>query len=130
MAKKGSLRRLAKAASFLSLSGLATSALAATRMVGLAASAGSKDFEFGGDGFEVGDGVGAGGAFRGAGVGDVDEVDDDGGALDVLEELDAEAVAEVRAFDEAGEVGDGEGGSWGKSPTWTTPRLGSRVVKA
>ena len=31
------------------------------------------------------------------------------GALDVLEELDAEAVAEVRAFDEAGKVGDGEG---------------------
>ncbi len=36
-------------------------------------------------------------------------MDDDAGALDVLEELDAEAGAEVCAFDEAGEVGDGEG---------------------
>jgi hypothetical protein len=35
----------------------------------------------------------------------------------VLEELDAEAVAEVRAFDEAGEVGDGEGLGVGNSPT-------------
>ncbi len=36
-------------------------------------------------------------------------MDDDAGALDVFEELDAEAGAEVRAFDEAGQVGDGEG---------------------
>ena len=36
-------------------------------------------------------------------------MDDDAGALDVLEELDAEACAQVRAFDEAGQVGDGEG---------------------
>ena len=42
------------------------------------------------------------------GVGDVDEVDEDGGAFDVAEELDAEAGAEVGAFDEAGHVGDGE----------------------
>ncbi len=109
MAKKGSLRRLAMAVSFLSLSGLATSILAATRMVGLAASAGSKLFSSSVMTLIVGDGVGPGGAFGGAGVGDVDEVDDDAGALDVFEELDAESVAEVRAFDEAGEVGDGEG---------------------
>ena len=42
-------------------------------------------------------------------VGDIDEVDEDAGALDVAEELDAEAGAEVRAFDEAGHVGDDEG---------------------
>ena len=42
--------------------------------------------------FIVGDGVGSGGAFRGAGVGDIDEVNDDAGALDVFEELDAESV--------------------------------------
>ena len=36
-------------------------------------------------------------------------MDEDAGALDVFEELDAEAGAEVRAFDEAGHVGDGEG---------------------
>ena len=36
-------------------------------------------------------------------------MDDDAGALDVFEELDAEAGAEVCAFDEAGQVGDGEG---------------------
>jgi hypothetical protein len=36
-------------------------------------------------------------------------VDDDAGALDVFEELDAEASAEVCAFDEAGKVGYGEG---------------------
>ena len=51
---------------------------------------------------------------RGTGVGDIDQVDDDRGALDVLEELDAQAVAEVRAFDEAGQVGDGEGLGVGK----------------
>jgi hypothetical protein len=36
-------------------------------------------------------------------------VDDDAGALDVFEELDAEAMAEVCAFDEAGKIGYGEG---------------------
>ena len=71
---------------------------------GLGGEGGVEALELGGDDFEVLDGVGA---F--AGVGDVDEVDDDAGALDVFEELDAEAVAEVCAFDEAGEVGDGEG---------------------
>ena len=76
---------------------------------GLGGEGGVEGLELGGDDLEVGDGVGAGGAFGGAGVGDVDEVDDDGGALDVFEELDAEAVAEVRAFDEAGKVGYGEG---------------------
>ncbi len=35
-------------------------------------------------------------------------MDEDGGAFDVAEELDAEAGAEVGAFDEAGHVGDGE----------------------
>jgi len=62
-----------------------------------------------GDDLEVGDGVGAGRAFSCAGVGDVDEVDDDAGALDVLEELDAQTCTQMRSFDEAGEVGDGEG---------------------
>ena len=32
----------------------------------------------------------------------------DAGSFDVLEELDAKAVAEVCALDEAGEIGDGE----------------------
>ena len=50
--------------------------------------------------------VGGGGAY--GCVGDVYEVDEDGCALDVAEELDAEACAEVGAFDEAGHVGDGE----------------------
>ena len=107
MGKNFILRRLAKAASFLSLSGLATSVLAATRMVGLAARAGSKDFSS--SVMTLKSSTGSGRFRRGGGVGDVDEVDDDAGALDVFEELDAEAVAEVRAFDEAGKVGDGEG---------------------
>ena len=55
------------------------------------------------DDLVVVDGIGAVGS-----VGDIDEVDDDAGALDVFEELDAEAVAEMRPFDEAGKVGDGE----------------------
>jgi len=38
------------------------------------------------DGLEVGNGVGAAG-----GVGDIDEMDEQAGALDVAEELDAEA---------------------------------------
>ena len=41
-------------------------------------------------------------------------MDDDRSALDVLEKLDAEAVAEVCAFDEAGQVGHGEGLGVGK----------------
>ena len=61
-------------------------------------------FEFVGDDFVVVDRIRAVGS-----VGDIDEVDNDAGALDVFEELDAEAVAEMRTFDEAGEVGDGEG---------------------
>ncbi len=70
---------------------------------------GVEGFELFGDDFEVLNGVRAGGAFGGTGVGDVYEVDDDAGALDVAKELDAEPVAEVRAFDEAGEIGHGEG---------------------
>ena len=54
---------------------------------------GVEAFELFGDDLVVGDGVGARGSFSGGGVGDVDEVDDDTGALDVLKELDAEAVA-------------------------------------
>lgn len=60
--------------------------------------------QFVGDGFEIGDGVGAA-----AGVGDVDEVDEEVGALDVAEEAVAESGALVRALDEAGNVGDDEG---------------------
>ena len=56
------------------------------------------------DDFEVLDGVGAAG-----GVGDIDQVEQEAGALDVAQELGAEAGAEVRAFDEAGHVGDDEG---------------------
>ena len=41
-------------------------------------------------------------------------MDDDAGAFDVLEELDSEAVSEVRAFDESGEIGYGEGFGVGK----------------
>src|ERR1700722_15099966 len=64
--------------------------------------------QLGGDDLEVFDGIGP---VRG--VGDVDQMDDDAGALDVTEELDAEACAEMRAFDEAGEIGYGEGfGVW------------------
>lgn len=57
-----------------------------------------------GDGTEVSDGVGTA-----AGVGDVDEVDEEVGALDVAEEAVAEARALVRALDEAGNVGNDEG---------------------
>ena len=56
------------------------------------------------DDFEVVDWVGAA-----AGVADVDEVKEDAGALDVAEELGAEAGAEVRAFNESGHVGDDVG---------------------
>ena len=44
MVKSGSFLRLAKAVSFLSFSGLAESIFEATRIVGFAARAGSKDF--------------------------------------------------------------------------------------
>ena len=57
-----------------------------------------------GDGFEVGYGIGAA-----AGIGDVDEVDEEVGALDVAEEAVAESGALVRAFNEPGNVCDDEG---------------------
>jgi len=47
------------------------------------------------------------------------------GALDVAEELDAQAVAQVRAFDEAGISATTK---LRKSANCTTPRFGSRVV--
>jgi hypothetical protein len=43
------------------------------------------------------------------GVGDIDQVNQQAGALDVAQKLGAEAGAEVRAFDEAGHIGDDEG---------------------
>ena len=49
------------------------------------------------------------GSGRPRGIGHIDQVDQQAGALDVAQKLDAEAVAEVRAFDEAGHVGDDEG---------------------
>ena len=110
MVKKGSLRRLAKAAELFELVGIGYVGFGGDEDGGLGGEGGVEGLELGGDDFEVGDGVGAVVVpLGGGGVGDVDEVDDDAGALDVVEELDAEAVAEVRAFDEAGEVGDGEG---------------------
>ena len=87
--------------SFLSLAGLATSALEATTIMGLSSRPWSKLFSSSMNDAEILDGIGAA-----VGVGDIDEMDDDAGALDVAEELDAEAGAEVRAFDEAGNVGD------------------------
>jgi len=52
---------------------------------------------------EVFDGIGAA-----VGVGDVDEVDEDAGAFDVAEELGTQTCAEMRAFNEAGDVGNDE----------------------
>ena len=48
------------------------------------------------------------GALRG-----VDEVDERAGALEVAEELDAEADAAVRPLDEPGDVGDDQGHAGG-----------------
>jgi len=56
------------------------------------------------DDFEVFDGVEAA-----AGVADVDQVEEDAGALDVAEELGAETGAKVGALDESGHVGDDVG---------------------
>ena len=56
------------------------------------------------DDLEVFDGVGAA-----AGVGYIDEVEEDAGALDVAEELGAETGAKVGALDESGHVGDDVG---------------------
>ena len=60
-------------------------------------------FEFFHDDAEILDGIGA--AVR---IGDVDEMDEDAGALDVAEELGAESGAEVRALDEAWDISDDE----------------------
>jgi hypothetical protein len=68
---------------------------------GLLVEAVAEAFEFFHDDAEIFDGVGTA-----VGVGDVDEMDEDASALDVAEKLDAESCAEVRAFDEAGDVGD------------------------
>ena len=56
------------------------------------------------DDLEVFDRVGAAGC-----VGDVDQMNQQAGALNVAEELGAQAGAEMRAFNEAGHIGDDEG---------------------
>ena len=56
------------------------------------------------DDLEVFDGI-----WPAGGVGDVDEVDEQACALNVAEELDAEAGTKVRAFNKARHVGDDEG---------------------
>src|ERR1017187_6329238 len=58
--------------------------------------------EFFHHGFEILHRVAAGG------IGNVYQVSQQAGALDVAEELNAEAVTEVRAFDQAGNIGDHE----------------------
>ncbi len=56
------------------------------------------------DDAEVFDGIGTA-----RGVGHVDEMGEHAGALNVAQELDAEAGAEMRAFNQSGHVGDDEG---------------------
>ena len=107
---EGQLAALGEGREFFEFVGVGDVGLGGDEDGGLRGEGGVEGFELGGDDLEVFDGVGTGGAFDGVGgVGDVDEVDEDAGALDVAEELDAEAGAEVGAFDEAGHVGDGEG---------------------
>jgi glyoxylase-like metal-dependent hydrolase (beta-lactamase superfamily II) len=120
---EGKLAALRHCGEFLELGGIGDVDLGGDDDGGLGGEAVVEGLELLHDDAEIFDGVGTA-----AGVGDVDEVDEDAGALDVAEELGAEAGAEVGAFDEAGHVGDDEGLS-GSSPTVTTPRLGSRVVK-
>lgn len=94
---------------------------------GLGGERGIEGFELGGDDVVVVDGIGgfALGAFGGdGGVGDVDEVDEDAGSLDVFEELDSEAGAEVGPFDEAGHVGYGEGTLVGSVPDLDDAEVG------
>ena len=52
-------------------------------------------------------------------------MEEDAAALDMAEEAVAEAGALVRAFDQAGDVGEDES----RPPPLTTPRLGWSVVK-
>jgi hypothetical protein len=121
MAWNSSFLRLMCAASFFSLSGLAESILVAQTIMVFFASGkldcgagivvhgllGGGDGEAGQllvDDLEVFHGVGAA-----AGVAHIDQVEQQAGALDVAEELGAEAGAEVGAFDEAGHVGDDVG---------------------
>ncbi len=54
----------------------------------------------------------------------VDDVHDQGGALDVAQELVTQALALARALDKAGDVGNDEE----YSPARTMPRLGTSVV--
>ena len=59
---------------------------------------------------EILHGIGAGitfGCLRS--VGDIDQMDDNTSTLNVFQELNAETGAEMGTFDEAGEIGDGEG---------------------
>ena len=107
---EGQLAAFGHGAELLELVGIGDVDLGGDEDGGLGGECGIEAGELGGDDLVVLNGVGAGVALGGgATVGDVDEVDDDAGALNVAEELDAEAGAEVRALDEAGEVGDGEG---------------------
>ena len=80
-----------------------------------------------GDAAAVGGELPTDGAVGGAGVlaGRVDEVDQRAAALDMAEKAVAEALALVRALDQAGNVG----GTKSRSSTRTTPRPGCNVVK-
>ena len=72
-------------------------------IMGFSSRCGAEAVEFAEDHFDVFDDVGAA-----AGVGDIDQVDQQARALDVPQELRAQACAVVRAFDQAGDVGDHE----------------------
>ena len=55
---------------------------------------------------------------------------DDAGALDVLQKLNPQPGAKMRAFDQARQVGDRKRLVMRPLAHRTTPRLGSSVVKA
>ncbi len=75
------------------------------------------------DHVEVGDRVAPG--LHGGGV---DDVDQRGAPLDVAQEVVAEAAALAGALDEAGDVGDGEGGVAGRDHAEVGHQRGERVV--
>ena len=103
---------LGEGGELLELVGIGDVDLGGYEQGGLGGEGGIEGFELGGDDVVVVDGIGgfALGAFGGdGGVRDVDEVDEDASALDVFEELDAEAGTEMGSFDEARHVGYGEG---------------------
>ncbi len=119
--KKGSFSRLARRSSAFRRERIVERVdLVGGHDLRLGRELGSKQLQLAPNGVEILDGIASGRARH------VHDVHQHLGALEVAQELMAEAEAAMRAFDQPGHVGDDEAAIAAQSPT--TPRFGVSVV--